>query len=46
VTPRPLPPAPAAVAAYFTRRRGSLTDFTPEDLQHNERIHRALSRRG
>jgi hypothetical protein len=34
----PLPPTPAAVAAYFKQRRGSLTELTPEDARHNERI--------
>ena len=33
-----LPPAPAAVAAYFERRRRTLAEFTPDDIEHNERL--------
>jgi hypothetical protein len=33
-----LPPAPAAVAAYFAQRRGTLAGFTPEDVRHNEML--------
>jgi hypothetical protein len=33
-----LPPAPAAVAAYFAQRRGTLAAITPEDARHNERL--------
>jgi hypothetical protein len=36
MTPRLLPPAPAAVRAYFAQRRGSLAELTPEDARHNE----------
>jgi hypothetical protein len=31
-----LPPTPAAVAAYFAQRRGTLAGFTPDEIQHNE----------
>jgi hypothetical protein len=33
-----LPPTPAAVAAYFAQRRGTLAAITPEDARHNERL--------
>jgi hypothetical protein len=33
-----LPPAPATVASYFTRRRSAIAEFTPEDLASNERL--------
>jgi hypothetical protein len=33
-----LPPTPAAVAAYFRARRSAIAEFTPEALQHNERL--------
>jgi hypothetical protein len=35
-----LPPTPAAVTAYFTRRRSAIAEFTPEDLASNERLWR------
>ena len=31
-----LPPTPAAVAAYFAQRRGTLAGFTPDETRHNE----------
>jgi hypothetical protein len=37
-----LPPTPAAVASYFTRRRSAIAEFTPEDLASNERLWRAV----
>jgi hypothetical protein len=33
-----LPPTPAAVAAYFTRRRSAIAEFMPDELRHNERL--------
>jgi hypothetical protein len=33
-----LPPTPAAVASYFTRRRSAIAEFTPDDLASNERL--------
>jgi hypothetical protein len=33
-----LPPTPAAVAAYFAQRRGSLAGFTPDEVRNNERL--------
>lgn len=33
-----LPPSPAAVADYFRRRRYTLTEFSPDDIMHNERL--------
>jgi hypothetical protein len=33
-----LPPTPAAVAAYFAQRRGTLSELTPEDARHNDRL--------
>jgi hypothetical protein len=34
----PLPPTPTAVAAYFAQRRSTLTELTPEDARHNDRL--------
>jgi hypothetical protein len=31
-----LPPTPAAVAAYFTQRHGTLEAFTSDETRHNE----------
>jgi hypothetical protein len=33
-----LPPTPAAIAAYFTQRRSVISEFTPADIEHNERL--------
>jgi hypothetical protein len=34
----PCPPTPAAIAAYFRQRHGSLAELTPADRLHNERL--------
>ena len=32
------PPSPVAVTEYFRRRRSSISEFTPDDILHNERL--------
>src|SRR5215472_9456852 len=36
--PAVLPPSPAAIAEYFRRRRSSISQFSPNDILHNERL--------
>src|SRR5262249_55179653 len=36
--PAVLPPSPAAIAEYFRRRRSSISEFSPDDIRHNERL--------
>ena len=36
--PAVLPPSSAAVAEYFRRRRSSISEFSPDDIRHNERL--------
>ena len=36
--PAVLPPSPAAIAEYFRRRRSSISEFSPDDILHNERL--------
>lgn len=33
-----LPPTPAAIALYFIRRHGTLTELSPDALRHNDRL--------
>jgi hypothetical protein len=33
-----LPPSPAAVADYFGRKLGTISEFSPDDIRHNERL--------
>ena len=36
--PAMLPPSPAAVAEYFRRKRSTISEFSPDDILHNERL--------
>ena len=38
IGPAALPPSPAAIAEYFRRRRSSISEFSPDDIRHNERL--------
>ena len=38
IGPAVLPPSPAAIAEYFRRRRSSISEFSPDDIRHNERL--------
>jgi hypothetical protein len=36
--PAMLPPSASAVAEYFRRRRTAISEFSPDDILHNERL--------
>src|SRR5215471_19502391 len=36
--PTTLPPSPAAIAEYFRRRRSTISEFSPDEILHNERL--------
>ena len=38
IAPAALPPTPAAVAEYFRRKRSTISELSPADILHNERL--------